>query len=88
VGANQYLVDGVPITDTNNRPIVIPTIESIQDVKVQANTYDAQVGRTGGAVFNTLLRSGSNTYHGSVFGATRQTDWLANDFFANRASRL
>jgi hypothetical protein len=85
VGSNQYLIDGVPITDTNNRPIAIPTIESIQDVKVQANTYDAQVGRTGGAVFNTLLRSGSNTYHGSVFGSTRQTDWLANDFFANRS---
>jgi hypothetical protein len=85
VGSNQYLIDGVPITDTNNRPIAIPTIESIQDVKVQANTYDAQVGRTGGAVFNTLLRSGSSTYHGSVFGATRQTEWLANDFFANRS---
>lgn len=85
IGSNQYEIDGVPITDTNNRPIAIPTIESIQDVKVQANTYDAQVGRTGGAVFNTLLRSGSNIYHGSFFGATRQTDWLANDFFANRA---
>ena len=84
VAANLYLIDGVPITDTNNRPIVIPTIESIQDVKVQANTYDAQVGRTAGGVFNTLLRSGSNTFHGSVFGATRQTAWLANDFFANR----
>jgi trimeric autotransporter adhesin len=84
VAANLYLVDGVPITDTNNRPIVIPTIEAIQDVKVQANTYDAQVGRTGGGVFNTLLRSGSNTIHGSVFGETRQGSWLGNDFFANR----
>ena len=84
IGSNQYEIDGVPITDTNNRPIAIPTIEAIQDVKVQANTYDAQVGRTGGAVFNTLLRSGSNTYHGSFFGATRQTDWLANDFFAKQ----
>jgi hypothetical protein len=84
VASNLYLVDGVPITDTNNRPIVIPTIESIQDVKIQANTYDAQVGRTGGGVFNTLLRSGSNIIHGSVFGETRQGSWLANDFFANR----
>jgi hypothetical protein len=84
IGANQYEIDGVPITDTNNRPIAIPTIEAIQDVKVQANTYDAQVGRTGGAVFNTLLRSGSNTYHGTVFGATRQQSWLANDFFAKQ----
>jgi hypothetical protein len=84
VATNLYLVDGVPITDTNNRPIVIPTIESVQDVKLQALTYDAQVGRTGGGVFNTLLRSGSNALHGSVFGETRQTAWLANDFFANR----
>ena len=84
IASNLYLVDGVPITDTNNRPIAIPTIESVQDVKVQALTYDAQVGRTGGGVFNTLLRSGSNTLHGSIFGETRQTAWLANDFFANR----
>jgi hypothetical protein len=84
IGSNLYEIDGVAITDTNNRPIAIPTIEAIQDVKVQANTYDAQVGRTGGAVFNTLLRSGSNIYHGSVFGATRQTEWLANDFFAKQ----
>lgn len=84
IAANLYTVDGVPITDTNNRPIAIPTIESIQDVKVQALTYDAQVGRTGGGVFNTLLRSGSNKIHGSIFGETRQTAWLANDFFANR----
>lgn len=85
VASNLYLVDGVPITDTNNRPIVIPTIEAIQDVKVQALTYDAQVGRTGGGVFNTLLRSGTNAIHGSVLGEARQTAWLANDFFANRS---
>ena len=84
IASNLYLVDGVPITDTNNRPIAIPSIESIQDVKVQALTYDAQVGRTGGGVFNTLLRSGTNDLHGSLFGETRQTAWLANDFFANR----
>jgi len=84
IASNLYLVDGVPITDTNNRPIAIPSIEAIQDVKVQALTYDAQVGRTGGGVFNTLLRSGSNQLHGSLFGETRQGSWLANDFFANR----
>ena len=84
VASNLYLVDGVPITDTNNRPVVIPTIEAIQDVKLQALTYDAQVGRTGGGVFNTLLRSGTNALHGSLFGETRQTSWLANDFFSNR----
>jgi len=32
-------------------------------VKVQTNTYDAEMGRTGGGVFNTTLKSGSNELH-------------------------
>ncbi|HYO80032.1 MAG TPA: hypothetical protein VES20_01415 [Bryobacteraceae bacterium] len=53
VRGNSYLLDGVAITDTQNRAVIIPTIESVQEVKVQANTYDAEMGRTGGGVFNT-----------------------------------
>src|SRR5258706_9498340 len=41
------------------------------------------MGRTGGGVFNTTLKSGSNELHGSLVGYTRQTDWLANGFFQN-----
>ncbi len=49
----------------------------IQDVRVQANTYDARrVGLVG--VFNTHLRSGSYAIHGSVVGETRQGSWLAS----------
>jgi len=55
-------------------------------MKLQTGVYDAQMGRTGGGVFNTYLKSGSNEVHGSLFGYTRQTDWLANNFFYN-ASR-
>src|SRR5260370_41961865 len=69
-----------------NREGIIPSIEATQEVKVQANTYDAEMGRTGGGVFNTTLKSGSNELHGSLVGYTRQTDWLANGFFQN-ASR-
>src|SRR5207245_363302 len=83
VRGNNYLLDGVPITNSTNLAIIIPTIESVQEVKIQANTYDAEMGRTGGGVFNTFLKSGSNEYHGSLFGYTRQTDWLANGFFQN-----
>ena len=36
-------------------------------------------------MFNAFLKSGSNTFHGSAGFLVRQTDWLANDFFANRA---
>ena len=85
VRGNNYLLDGVPITDFQNRAVIIPTIESVQEVKIQANTYDAEMGRTGGGVFNTYLKSGSNALHGSAFGYMRQPEWLANPFFFNRS---
>jgi len=84
VRGNNYLLDGVPITDSTNRAVIIPTIESVQEVKVQANTYDAEMGRTGGGVFNTYMKSGSNGLHGSGFGYLRETAWAANSFFNNR----
>src|SRR5579883_1371104 len=85
VRGNNYLLDGVPITDADNRAIIIPSIEAVQEVKVQANTYDASMARTGGGMFNTLLKSGTNDYHGVAFGSTRQTGWSANNFFNNAA---
>jgi hypothetical protein len=82
---NQYLIDGVPITDTVNRPTIIPATEATQELKVHITTYDAEVGRTGGGVYNTLLKSGTNALHGSLFGVTSQSVYNANDFFAKRA---
>jgi hypothetical protein len=81
VAANNYLIDGVPITDLNNRSVIIPSLEAIREVNLQANTYDAEIGRTGGGVFNTVLKSGSNTLHGTLYGETRQTGWEALPFF-------
>ena len=86
VRGNNYLLDGVPITDFQNRAVIIPTIEAVQEVKIQANTYDAEMGRTGGGVFNTYLKSGTNEAHGSAFGYMRQPSWLANPFFFNRSA--
>jgi hypothetical protein len=85
VRGNNYLIDGVPITDAANRAIIIPTLEAVQEVKVQSNTYDAEMARTGGGMFNTYLKSGANEYHGSLFGTMRQTSWAANNFFNNAA---
>jgi hypothetical protein len=84
---NNYLVDGISIADSTNRAVILPSPEAVQELKLQANTYDAEVGRTGGGSFNTLLRSGANQVHGSAVGHIRQTDWLANSFFANRAGQ-
>ena len=70
---NNYLVDGISIADSNNRAVILPSPEAVQELKVQASTYDAEVGRTGGGTFNTLLKSGTNQFHGSAIGHIRQT---------------
>jgi hypothetical protein len=85
IRGNNYLIDGIPISDSTNRAVIIPSIEATAEMKMQTGTYDASMGRTGGGVFNTLLKSGSNDYHASLFGYTRQTDWVANNFFYNAA---
>lgn len=82
--SNNYSVDGVPITDANNRAVIIPSLESVEEVKIQSNTYDAEIGRTSGGMFNTTLKSGSSALHGVLMGETRQTNWGANTFFNNR----
>jgi trimeric autotransporter adhesin len=84
---NNYTLDGVPITDLRNRASANPTIEALEDVKVQVHTYDAEMGRTGGGVFNTTLRSGSNNLHGSAFLQTRPVWGQTNNYFSEKAGR-
>jgi hypothetical protein len=84
--ANNYLVDGVPITDLQNRSVIVPSIEAVQEINLQANTYDAEVGRTGGGTFNTVLKSGTNTLHGALYGETGQTSWAAKPYFFTKGN--
>jgi hypothetical protein len=68
---NNYLIEGVSITDMRNRAVVIPSIEAVEEVKVQVSTYDAEIGRTGGGIFNTTFKTGSNNWHGSALYQNR-----------------
>ena len=87
VRANNYLLDGVPITDLLNRAAIIPSIEAIEEVRVQVGTYDAEMGRTGGGVFNTTHKSGANQWHGSTLVQNRPEWGQGNLFFAERAGQ-
>jgi hypothetical protein len=84
LSSNNYSIDGIPITDMSNRAVIIPSIEAVDEVKLQANTYDAEIGRTSGGMFNTTLHSGAARLHGVLQGETRQTNWGANLYFNNR----
>jgi hypothetical protein len=70
---NNHLVDGVPITNLNNISVFIPSIEAVQEINIQANTYDAEIGRVGRGTFNTALKSGTNVLHGVLYGVDGQT---------------
>ena len=85
VRTNNYILDGVPITDIANRAVASPSLEAIDDVKVQVRTYDAEMDRTGGGVFNATLRSGTNTFRGSTFFQFRPVVGAANNYFSQKA---
>ena len=78
---SNFLLDGVPITDIFNRAAIIPSIEAVEEVKVQVSVYDAEMGRTGGGVFNATHKSGSNAWHGSGLYLNRPQWGTAKLFF-------
>jgi hypothetical protein len=82
---NNYTLDGVSITDLNNRAVIIPSVEAVEEVKIQASTYDAEMGRTGGGVFNTIHRSGSNAWRGSALVQDRPNWAVGQLYFAKQA---
>ncbi|WP_172838151.1 carboxypeptidase-like regulatory domain-containing protein [Terriglobus roseus] len=83
IGTNGYVVDGIPTSTSAGIVTFIPSLEAVTEVKVQANTYDAEAGRVGGGLYNATLKSGSGRLHGVLYGETRQTGWSANSFYSN-----
>lgn len=66
-----------------NSPAVFPSIDAVQEFRVQTNNYSAEFGRSGGGVINLIYKSGTNTPHGSMFEFLRNSVLDANNFFAN-----
>jgi hypothetical protein len=81
VRSNNYLLDGFPVTDLQNRSSTNPSGEMVEDIRVQVHTYDAEMGRTGGGVLNTTAKSGSNSFRGSGFFQNRPNSMIGPLFF-------
>ena len=85
---NNYMLDGVDNNETWLQTVVIfPSVDALQEFKLQTSTYSAEFGRSLGGVVNLQLKSGTNDYHGSVFAFNRNDSFDANNWFNNRAGR-
>jgi hypothetical protein len=67
--SNDYLVDGVSVNSLQwgGAAVVTPSVESVQEITVLANDYDASDGRSSGAHIKSVTKAGTNAYHGTGF---------------------
>jgi len=70
---NQWLVDGANNNDTGSQRTILiyPSTESIQEFKIERNSYGAEFGLMAGATISLVTKSGSNGFHGSVYYSGR-----------------
>lgn len=66
--SNNFLIDGVDNNDTGlgGQAFQLTIVDAVQEVSVQTSNFDAEFGRAGGAVLNTITKSGTNEFHGTL----------------------
>lgn len=80
---NEVLIDGVPVDAASyGQPGFIPSLDAVQEFKVQTFPLSAEFGHTGGGVVNITTRAGTNQYHGSLFYFQRNDAVAARNFFS------
>jgi hypothetical protein len=81
---NQFTLNGAPITQQTSTNTgqweISPNVDAVQEFKIMTNTYDSQYGRAGGGTINTILKSGTASYHGTAFDFWRNDILDANTF--------
>jgi hypothetical protein len=85
---NNYLMDG-----GNNNDDVIgqragtqarPPLEAVQEFQVLTSQFDAEFGRSAGAVVNAVFKQGGNAFHGSAFYFLQDASLTSKDFFVEQ----
>src|SRR5260370_5891978 len=85
---SNYTLDGITNTDVDfNLYIVLPSVDALQEFKVQSSIYPAEFGREAGQI-NVSTKPGTNAYHGAVFEFLRNNvlDARSYDFLSSTRS--
>lgn len=88
-GSTDVLIDGIPSSPPLIVPIAgfgaFPSVDAVQEFKVETNAYSPEFGRSGSGVINLITKSGTNRVHGSAYEFARNSYFDANTYFANRS---
>jgi len=88
IATNNFIVDGLSSVNAYLPDVNInPTVDAVQEFKVQTNTMSSEFGFTLGGVVNLVTKSGTNQFHGSLYEYLRNDALDANSWANNRASR-
>src|SRR5215204_3675663 len=81
---NNYVLDGSLNVNANNtgEPLIVPSVEVIEEVQVQTSNFSAEFGRGNGVVVNMRTKSGTNQFRGQVWEYHRNAALNARNFFA------
>jgi hypothetical protein len=87
--ANMWTVDGVNNMDvgSNATLLVFPSIDSIQEFRVERNSFSAEYGQAQGAVINLITKGGNNQFHGTAFEFLRSDKLNSIDYFLDKANQ-
>jgi hypothetical protein len=83
-GTSAFLLDGTWDTDPEWGAVIdVPSVDAVQEFKIQNNSFTAQYGWSTGNVVNVVTKSGTNSFHGSAYEFYRNQGLDANQWFAN-----
>ena len=86
--ANNWTVDGADNVDrgSNQTLMTFPSVDAIDQFKVERSLYTADTGRAGGAQINVVTKSGTKDFHGSAYEFFRNDALSANNWINNANS--
>jgi len=80
-GQNNIMMDGISAMDTGSNGVMLAmNIESIGEVKILTQGYQAEYGRSSGLQITAVTKSGTNRFRGSLYDVERSSAWNANSW--------